>query len=314
MIGHMLNRAPEIRATPLGQSLAQRDVRITRRLWKELARVADTRSSAGRVDVTLEGTMGDGHTAVWLLTESDLVVLSEQDGASRVLALGELSGVAVLSRRAVRVLVGGRPVVSVSAYADVDAFVRALSGRARVPVGGVDGLFADGGHVAFTGAVTRIAGHFLGGYGELAAGPVVVLCDDAGVHLAAAARPWWRIAWMPWAEVRELAVEGSEEIRRRVTVARIMLLGPLALAVPKDENASRAYLTIVTGSGDLVVRVDRVSPQKLRVRLGDVLRRPAAAPANGNLVDQIARLGEMHASGVLTAEEFAAAKRTLLGL
>ena len=100
-----------------------------------------------------------------------------------------------------------------------------------------------------------------------------------------------------------------------MTVARIVLLGPLALAVPKDENASRAYLTIVTGSGDLVVRVDRVPPQKLRVRLGDVLRRPAgSARDERDLVDELARLGELHASGILTAEEFAAAKRKLLGL
>jgi hypothetical protein len=96
-----------------------------------------------------------------------------------------------------------------------------------------------------------------------------------------------------------------------------MALGPLAIAVPKDEDFSRAYLTLAAAGGELVVRVDQVPPQELRVRLGDVLRRPAGAPGapgDGDLVGQIARLGELHASGVLTAEEFAAAKRKLLGL
>ena len=64
----------------------------------------------------------------------------------------------------------------------------------------------------------------------------------------------------------------------------------------------------------------RVRPQELKVQLGDVLRRPAAEPESArsggriDLADQVARLGELHRSGVLTAEEFTAAKRKLLDL
>jgi len=71
---------------------------------------------------------------------------------------------------------------------------------------------------------------------------------------------------------------------------------------------------------DLVVRIDRARPQELKVRLGDVLRCPAArvedtpTGSGGDLADQVARLGELHRGGVLTDEEFAAAKRKLLGL
>lgn len=214
-----------------------------------------------------------------------------------------------------RVLTTGQQSIALTAYADASGFGRTLATRAGAPVGGVDGLFGECGYIPFAGAATRIRGESLGAFGDLAAGGVLVCFDDAGVHLAAAARPWWRVALVPWDEVRELAVEGHEETVRRVTLTRFMVLGPLAVAVPKNENASRAYITIVAASGDLVVRVDGVSPPELRVRLGDALRRTAPTSSDGDgLVDQIARLGRLRASGVLTDEEFAAAKRKLLAL
>jgi Short C-terminal domain len=309
----VLSRSPDVRSTPLGQSLATRDVRMTKRLWRELARALEGRSSAGRVDVALDGTMGDGYKAVWALTESDLLVLSEEEGASRAYALMEITGVVILSSTVLRALVGPTVLV-LRTSASVGTFGRSLAARARVPIGGVEGLFTDAGYVPYAGAATYIPGEYLGGYDDLPAGRVVISFDDAGVHLATASEPWWRIAMLAWDEVRELAVEGYEETRHRVTVGRFMLLGPLAVAVPKDENASRAYITVVTASGDLVVRVDGAAPQELRVRLGEYLRRPAAASIapRSDLPDQIARLGELHAAGVLTAEEFAAAKRKLL--
>jgi hypothetical protein len=40
---------------------------------------------------------------------------------------------------------------------------------------------------------------------------------------------------------------------------------------------------------------------------------PAPAPAGGIDMEQLKQLGDLHASGVLTDEEFAAAKAKLLG-
>lgn len=40
---------------------------------------------------------------------------------------------------------------------------------------------------------------------------------------------------------------------------------------------------------------------------------PAAAPAGDDTLDQLAKLGQLHQSGVLTDEEFAAQKAKILG-
>ena len=109
-------------------------------------------------------------------------------------------------------------------------------------------------------------------------------------------------------------MEGSEDTRLRMSFSRVAALGPLAMALPDEEDTSRAYLTVVTAAGDVIMRFPGETPQKLRVRLGDVLRRPAAAAPATGLTDELARLAELHAGGALTGEEFAAAKRKLLGL
>lgn len=288
---------------------------MSKYLWRELGRLGEGRPFGGRVEHVLAGTMGGGYASLWAVTDSHLVTLAERVGASRAFAHSEISGVVRPDGAVVGVLAGGADALTLRSFDDVAGFASALAARARVPVGGIDGLFTEGGYVPFAGAVTRVRGEYLGRHAELPAGRVVLAFDDTGVQLATVGKPWWRVAMLPWDEVRELAVEGSEETRQRVTVARVMLLGPLAMAVPKDENTSRAYITVAAASGDLVVRVDGVSPPELRVRLGDVLRRPAGAPEQATgLVDEIGRLAELHAGGVLTADEFAAAKRKLLGL
>lgn len=40
---------------------------------------------------------------------------------------------------------------------------------------------------------------------------------------------------------------------------------------------------------------------------------PTAAPAEDNTLDQLTKLGQLHESGVLTDEEFAAQKAKILG-
>lgn len=49
-----------------------------------------------------------------------------------------------------------------------------------------------------------------------------------------------------------------------------------------------------------------------RSRALDRSREPARAPGPPQLADQLARLAQLHSSGVLTPEEFAAAKSRLL--
>jgi Short C-terminal domain len=318
----VLGRSSEVRKTTLGQSLAELGGRrVTRYLWKELERLGESAAINGRADRVLERSMG-GYTALWALTVSDLVVLTEQDGASRVIPLAQIRGVVRPADGTIRVLLGGTELVAIrSSDADVEPLARAIADRAHAPVAGADALFSADGFVQLAGTPVRLTGEYLGGFRDLAAGNLTVVFDETGAHLVPAATPWWRACALPWPDVREILVEGQEETRRRVTATRIMTVGLLALAIPKDENHSRAYVTVAAKDGGVVVRVDGARHQELKARLADVLRRPAGAEGAGpdaggqvDLAGQVARLGELHRAGVLTDEEFGAAKRKLLDL
>ena len=296
---------------------------MTRYLWKELGRLGESAARGSRADRVVAGRMNGGYHALWALSGTELVVLTEQDGESRIIPLARIEGLACPAEDAIRVLLGGTEFVALrTPDAVVAAFARAIADRAHAPMADGAALFSADGFVELVGTPVRVRGHYLGGFRDLAPGHLVVIFDEAGVHLVPFAMPWWQACALPWDEVREVVVEGQEETRRRVTAARMIAVGMLALAMPKEENTSYAYMTVAAADGDLVVRMEGVRPQELKVQLGDVLRRPAAEPEGGrpgsgagvDLAGQVARLGDLHRSGVLTDEEFAAAKRKLLDL
>jgi Short C-terminal domain len=191
--------------------------------------------------------------------------------------------------------------------------------------------------------IVTIRGSYLGG---LAQAPqpvdnVTVFLNDDGVYLRLA-QGVADIA-MPWQEVTSFLVDGYEETHRRVTASRVLLVGMFALAIPKRENHDRAYLSVGSPIGEMIVRCES-SPHALRARVArfgslvpappvsavaaaDALppapAAPAVAPAAQEagsesalivtaLVDALERLGALRSSGVLTDDEFAQAKARVL--
>ncbi len=133
-----------------------------------------------------------------------------------------------------------------------------------------------------------------------------------GNHSAPSLR--WR-----WETVTDLHVEGPEELKERVTVPRLMLLGLLAWGFKAKEGAS--YVTVnAHGSQELYFAVPAPVPE-LRSHWGDILARfsvPAAdTPATtdtspADLVAKLTQLASLHSSGALTDEEYAAAKAMVI--
>jgi hypothetical protein len=133
---------------------------------------------------------------------------------------------------------------------------------------------------------------------------------------------------IPWSEVTSFTIDGYEETRRRVTATRVALIGVFALAATKNEKADRAYLSVGSNGGEMIVRCE-LSPHELRARLSRFRSLvPVAGPATPEiapppkpaenaqtvtaLVDALERLGALRSSGVLTDDEFAAAKARVL--
>jgi predicted RNA-binding Zn-ribbon protein involved in translation (DUF1610 family) len=84
----------------------------------------------------------------------------------------------------------------------------------------------------------------------------------------------------------------------------------------RQEKAS--LLALRTASEELILSVSGANAQELRILMSPAQQRVAAAPAQSpatgvaDLSEQLSRLAEMHASGALTDDEFAEAKRRIL--
>jgi hypothetical protein len=303
----MLGRAA-VAQTPLGHSLLP--ARPSKYLWRELEQLADSTALAHPADRVITGTMNDGYIALWAVTAQALLVLTEDRGQSRIAGWRELRVVLRPVSGVARILLGNEPVALRSTSPELEPFAAELARRAGLP-SPAEGLLSSAGLVSMDGDVVHLRGEYLGGIRGLAGQLVAVAIDDAGVHLAATVRPWWQIAVVAWSDVKAARTEGHEEVRQRVTVPRLMTLGSYALAVPRDEISSCAYLTLETAGGEVILRFQGITPQALRLRLGDRLT-AVSGSAGGGLVDDLARLAGLHAAGALTDQEFAAAKQLLL--
>lgn len=119
-------------------------------------------------------------------------------------------------------------------------------------------------------------------------------------------------------------VEAAGDIDRRITATRLILTGPFALGLRKKKDKRELYL-VVEGSGfGFVAQVD---PGAGKVARQVAARINAIAGTSGLptapdtptaatpfSTDELAGLAELHRSGALTDEEFAAAKAKMLGL
>ena len=76
--------------------------------------------------------------------------------------------------------------------------------------------------------------------------------------------------FLPWPDVRNVAVEGLDQVERRPSVGAVAVFGVLGLSASKEIR--RAYVTIEATAGDYVFEVQDVLPLTLSGFLAAVLR------------------------------------------
>lgn len=154
---------------------------------------------------------------------------------------------------------------------------------------------------------------------------LVMRVDQSGISL----RRFKAIFTIPWSEISDIVVEGPDEAQRRFTATRLVLLGPLGLAFKKDRKGSKeAIITVKTRAGDEAIfnvaktlpreiapKLEPVAMQARRASKGDDRTdadRVPTAEGGPDLAEQIEKLADLKAKGILTDEEFAGKKTELL--
>ncbi len=117
--------------------------------------------------------------------------------------------------------------------------------------------------------------------------------------------------------VREVAVEGKDEVHSRVTVTRLLVLGIFAFGARKKNEVKESYITIVLNDGrEVVLQVNNIAPVQLKAKFSKVYAayNQSKPLQQGSATDELERLAALKSKGVITQAEFDAKKRQLLGL
>lgn len=124
--------------------------------------------------------------------------------------------------------------------------------------------------------------------------------------------------------ISNIAIEGKDEVNRRVTVTRLLLVGIFAFALKKKNKDKEAYLTIELSDGqEVIFFVDNKSPMELRTKLARAVSQVKQAGASnkvqinqhvthGSVADELAKLASLKDKGILTQAEFDNEKSKLM--
>lgn len=117
-------------------------------------------------------------------------------------------------------------------------------------------------------------------------------------------------------DLKEIAVEGEEDVSRRVTVTRLLAVGIFAFALKKKQEIRDAYITLVTNGGsEVVFHVPDKSHIELKPKVLQKIGILSAVTSEQNIssaADELAKLAKLKEQGVLTQEEFDKKKAQLL--
>jgi len=125
---------------------------------------------------------------------------------------------------------------------------------------------------------------------------------------------------IPNDNIKQMVVEGKQEVSSRVTVTRMLATGLFAFALKKKEVSQQSYITLELGGGqEVIFFVNNIAPMSLKAVLAKVIPlykaiepAPSEKQSNGSVADELAKLVQLKEQGVLTQEEFDAQKARIL--
>lgn len=125
-------------------------------------------------------------------------------------------------------------------------------------------------------------------------------------------------------QIKDVVIEGKDEVNRRVTVTRLLAVGIFAFALKKKNKDQEAYITLELSDGqEVILFVDDKAPMALRAKLAKVISavkqanissqsQTAQSVANSSVADELAKLASLKEQGILTQEEFNSEKAKIL--
>lgn len=162
---------------------------------------------------------------------------------------------------------------------------------------------------------------YMGGYGDKRKAKGVLTFYEKQTEFSAVMSTKFVI---PNSQIKDVVIEGKDEVNRRVTVTRLLAVGIFAFALKKKNKDQEAYITLeLTDGQEVILFVDNKAPMALRAKLAKVISavkqanvasetQATPAPAQGSVADELAKLVSLKEQGILSQAEFDAEKAKVL--
>lgn len=118
-----------------------------------------------------------------------------------------------------------------------------------------------------------------------------------------------------WADVANVVIDGGMQSKSRA--GHVAAFGILGAAARSTVNEAYLTVTLKTG-GEVIYQVDKLTPQALHGKVAALLNEvgvrvgPQVATSQSSVADELAKFAALRDQGILTEEEFAAKKASLL--
>ena len=162
---------------------------------------------------------------------------------------------------------------------------------------------------------------YMGGYADKRKAKGVLTFFEKQTEFSAALSTKFTI---PNSQIKDVVIEGKDEVNRRVTVTRLLAVGIFAFALKKKNKDQEAYVTLeLTDGQEVILFVDNKAPMALRAKLAKVISAVKQAnvanqiqatqqPAPSSIADELAKLASLKDQGILSQAEFDNEKAKIL--
>jgi hypothetical protein len=166
-----------------------------------------------------------------------------------------------------------------------------------------------------------VQAEYMGGYGDNRKAKGIITFYENQSEFSAVMSTKFAI---PNAQIKNIAIEGKDEVNRRVTVTRLLAIGIFAFALKKKNKDQEAYITLeLTDGQEVILFVENKAPMALRAKLARVISTVKQSSATddtqkvsqstqSSVADELAKLSRLKEQGVLTQAEFDSEKTKLL--
>lgn len=112
---------------------------------------------------------------------------------------------------------------------------------------------------------------YMGGYGDQKKSAGNLYFYEERVDFKVALNPKSSFT-ISTADITNIAIEGKDEVNRRVTVTRLIAVGIFAFALKKKSKDQEAFVTLELSDGqEVIFHVSKKSPMELRASLSKAL-------------------------------------------